>query len=783
MIEYNINLLNIYFDINYYKKNNLDLFKFTNDELINHFIQYGRYEKRIFYNLREFDWLRYYIDYKLDFKDINYIHQHFLYNYYINYKFEKINKIENCISFNYIEYKNNHKDLHKLNKDQLKDHYNNYGRNEKRKIMNIPKCFNWVYYLIKYEIKDVKTVDDIFNNYVYTEHSKINRKLVNINTIVDYDNKKLSEKQSIIYNKINIIDYDNQKLKEQTINENFTSINNNKCVNFNNFPLVGIIYVFYNRKNELANESNLSFFINQTVLNDNKNIYLFIINNNTCEVNIPIQRNVYIMKNRNCYDIEAYGIGINYLQQKHNNIERFVLMNCSVTGPFYNNNNWLSKFENKIKQDKAVICSTIVYRFNNKKFVPGYFNYIINDKNVISLLKRVLIHYNSKENAIDNGEYGISKILHQNNYKITSIQDNNVNSYRGDRDNNLNRYSIYDLVFIKTNWRSLNGLDRDSIPIKYNEINNAINSTCNYNIDFFTINSELLTINHHCNHWNSKQEFYTRYGTAEKFIVYPNINFNRNKLALYFHSDKDNLFRSYCIDAVNTLCLLEYKVIICTTCNNFVNVTNLPYEKIIINNAKTDCFMFKNVMNRININNYSHLMFVNDTLLFPIHGINNMKNTINKFLNTDFWGIWSSPEQKEHIMSPFLHFTNRTFNYLKMNLSKYTFHDSHNAQQWEINLLSEMRSKGFSIGYVIDYKTLGNLNLTCPIMHPYIFPKWIIRKDVFAIKWKYMGNYLNKNKLNIPHMNYLLRYLHFNHTGPKGKPEQNGAYKNPLNYL
>ena len=67
-------------------------------------------------------------------------------------------------------------------------------------------------------------------------------------------------------------------------------------------------------------------------------------------------------------------------------------------------------------------------------------------------------------------------------------------------------------------------------------------------------------------------------------------------------------------------------------------------------------------------------------------------------------------------------------------------------------------------------------------MHPDVFPRWINRQEVFAIKWKYMGNYLNKRKLNIPYMNYLLRYLHFNDTGMKGKPEEHRAYGNPINY-
>lgn len=551
-------------------------------------------------------------------------------------------------------------------------------------------------------------------------------------------------------------------------------------VNNSSSPKTAIIYVYYNRKNELRNETNLAFFIRQTVIRDNKNLYMFIINGNLTEIVIPKQNNIIVYKNKNCHDIEAYGVGIKYILSRDNSIKRFVLMNCGVTGPFYNGN-WLQPFENKINKEKSVMCSTICYHFSGIKYNPGYFNYIVNDSKVINLLLTILINYKTKEDTINNGEYGMSNILYKNGYKITSLVDNRVDGHRADRDNNINSYNLNNLIFVKTNWRSLDGINRDSLPLKNNEIINYIHNNCNFKYDKFNVDCNYLSISTTTNCWKSKHEFYNKYGIPEEFIVYPTINNNSHKLALYCHSDKDNLFRSYCIDAVNTLSCLGYKIIICTTCHRFNNVDNLPYQKIVISNAKNDCFMYKNFINYNNINNYSHLLIVNDTILFPIHGIDNMRNTFNKFSNTDFWGIWSSPEQKEHIMSPFLHYSNKTFNFLKSTLNKYSFTDFVSAQQWEVNILQEMKSEKFSTGYVVDYRTLGNLNFQCPIMHKNIFPKWINRPEVFAIKWKYIGNYINKDKLNMPYMNYLLRYLHFNHTGMKGKPEEDGTYENPTN--
>ena len=134
-------------------------------------------------------------------------------------------------------------------------------------------------------------------------------------------------------------------------------------------------------------------------------------------------------------------------------------------------------------------------------------------------------------------------------------------------------------------------------------------------------------------------------------------------------------------------------------------------------------------------------------------------------------------------MSPFLHFSNKTFNYLKTNVNKYSFLDYKNAQEWEINLLTEMKSQNFTTNYVVNYRDFGNLKYTCPIMHPYVFPKWIKNTEVFAIKWKYIGNYLNKEDLNMPYLNYLLRYIHFNHNGVKGKPELDKTYLEPQMYF
>lgn len=778
MIHYNINLNNIKFDINYYKSTYPDLQHMTNEELTNHFIQYGFKEGRLFCNIiTDFDFLKYLTDFKLSINTIEEIIKHFLYKFCLKNVNNNSQLLNYELKFNEYNYKKYNSDLIKLKNEELKKHFIEYGIKEKRKFLEVPNNFNFVYYLSNIN-KNFETLEELWQYYIYDDikyKNQLNKLvdflkttiLIEINEIINRSNP-----QSQIGTRQNQIG--NRSTQQSQITKN----------TFNKIPKCAIIYVYYNRPNELKNETNLAFFIRQTVLKDTNNIYLFIINNNYTEVVFPQQNNLYILKNKNCYDIEAYGIGIRYLENLNLKFERLVLMNCGVTGPFYRSSNWLEPFENKIRQNNAHICSTLSYNFNNKSVNPGYFNYIVYNKNIKELLLTVLKNYKDKSSCIIYGEYGISNILIKNNYKVTSLINNKIPDHHGDRQNHLDKYSLSDLIYIKNVWKTTDGINRDSLPVKFKETINELNKISNFNaFSINNINYQLIKVPKSIS-WNSQQEYYNKYGISEEYIVYPKMSSLNSKLALYCHSDSDNLFRSFCIDAVNTLALLGYKVIILTTCNFFKNVKNLQYEIIKIPEALIDIYMIKKYLNINKINHYTHLLLANDSLIFPIHGFDNMKSTINKFSNIDFWGIWSSPESKEHIMCPFLHLSNKTFNAFINNLNKYDLKTFINAQLWEINLLEEMKNNNFTTASVIDYKSLGDLNeLTCPIMHPTIFPKWIKNEEVFAIKWKYIGNYLNKQKLNLPYMNYLLRYLHFNHTGIKGKPEIEKTFDIPMKYL
>ena len=84
---------------------------------------------------------------------------------------------------------------------------------------------------------------------------------------------------------------------------------------------IGIIYVYYERKNEQKNQTNLSFFIKYGL---NEKLWaklnistLFVVNGHQCEVQIPTKPNVYLLKEDNCSDWEGWYNGIKYFEKTH----------------------------------------------------------------------------------------------------------------------------------------------------------------------------------------------------------------------------------------------------------------------------------------------------------------------------------------------------------------------------------------------------------------------------------------------------------------------------------
>ena len=592
-----------YFDYKYYKNNNLDLKHLDKDKLLEHFINYGFKEHRKYYNENK----------KIDkIKEIKENSDFILdYNYDSNHK---------LYIFNLESYRKYNSDLKDLSDEDLKNHHINFGKKEKRIFCEPVKEFDYVYYL-------KNNSDIIINNINYLD--------INLYAWKHYLYHGYFEGKT--YN----------------VNHKNTYLDN---VNLNNKKTL-IIYVYYNRPGEYKNETNLSFFINQTIKKRNSikdNIeFLFIINNYYTEVNIPTQKNINILKNKNCFDFEAYLTGIRYMENKYsnkiNNLYNYVMfMNCSCTGPFtINNDFWLKPFINKLN-DFTVCCTSILTLINNNSYISGpqipgycfliksqYIDLLIKPNNILKNNKNfsntVIETKKDKYDCIISGEHCISIVLLNNNLNIAGIcnqdldyrikSNHNKLIFNADRHPVFN-YSLYNSIFIKNHWR-IDNSNRDSLPVLWlktkKEIEN-LNNMCFFNYQNSILNYNLLPINNigkilfNKSSWFSKDDFGNKFSDSEEFIVFPKSNCS--KTINYYHNDK--IIKRYIIEGIKALLYLNYKIIFYTSIKNPFNF-NIPNTIEIVNN-----FSISNIYNSNNLGS---------DLLFPCSDFNTFQEELehNKF--------------------------------------------------------------------------------------------------------------------------------------------------------
>jgi hypothetical protein len=597
----NINnqLLKSYKNLDYinYKNNNLHLKYLRKNELENYFTKKRFYENKYF-----IDKLNKLLDYKYDSNG-------------------------NLYKFNIESYRNNNKDLTSLSDEELINHFINFGYNEKRLFCEPIKEFDYKYY-IKNNL-DIKLINinykDILNQWRhYLYHGYFEGKTYNLNHKNTY----------LIYN--------NAIINEKTL----------------------IIYVYYNRPGEYKNETNLAFFINQTIkkrdsIKDNIE-FLFIINNFNCEVKIPEQKNVHILKNQNCFDFEAYITGIRYIENIYsNNIDRLynyvMFMNCSCTGPFTKNNNfWLKPFIDKLDKN-TVCCTSILTLITIKSYIsgpqiPGYLfliksNYIhllIKPNNILKnnsdFSNTVLGPKKNKYDCIISGEHCISILLLQHNLNIAGICNKNLDyrqkknyiylKFNGDRHPIFN-FSLYQSIFIKNNWR-IDNFSRDSYPVMWSQTKKEIENLNNMlfiNYENSILDYNLLCINNiglvrfNKSSWKSKKDFGNKFSESEELITFPNSDCI--KIINYYHTcninqDKNEVER-YIIEGIKSLLYLNYKI-------NFYTNLNIPFNFKISNNIN---IIYNISQNDIKYDNQN----LGSDLLFPCTDFTTFKEELenNKF--------------------------------------------------------------------------------------------------------------------------------------------------------
>jgi hypothetical protein len=598
-----------------------------------------------------------------------------------------------------------------------------------------------------------------------------------------------------------------------------------------------VIYAYYERKNEQKNQKNLSFFIKYG-LDESKwkhldITYVFVINGVQCEVVIPKQNNIHIIKQHNCSDYQAWFSGIKYINNTFKspiweNFDYLCLLNCSTNGPFMEediNSHWLYPFYNKMKRHDAIACSPYLNIVPKTEPTPGpalscHFTLIKINEEIIQLLLRTKVRSvypesinkdytlyfntvigpkNTKIDAILTGEYGLSRVLIKHNYNICCLYYDavfnlltpNINKER-EEFYHKNNDILKNTIFIKNIWRITDGYA--SPPVLYNFCDEFINTKLNQISTFHNLpvmyNYQLLNKTNLTN----KQIYYDTYGYVENIILFPTVNKNRlgSCCAIYAHYDSNNIIADYVIQGIQSLIYIGYNILFYTASEkiNNIDLETLPFQvHFITNKGKgTDWLIWLKGLNNIveNKKKYDWIMMINDSLLFPIHGIQLFENTIIKMReDNDFWGHWSSDEMKIHLVGTPIEFKNSLihdiiqFIYNKIKIST---NEMDYIYLLETRFTQYLVSKGYNYKAIINYTDLNySKELKCPIFHPTIIEQWINNPNTFAIKWKYSISYLNKNKVS-QECNYLTRFLHYGPNGIISNGELIGVFPKSRNF-
>ena len=618
---------------------------------------------------------------------------------------------------------------------------------------------------------------------------------------------------------------------------------------------IAIIYVYYERKNEQKNQTNLSFFIkyglNDKLWSKLNLSTLFVVNGHQCEVLIPTTKpNVYLMKEDNCSDWEGWYNGIKYFENTQGRkiweqFDYLCLINAGAIGPIYEPNikdHWLIPFYEKMVKDGAVVCSPCMSFLPNTnpggpgpKVVP-IFSLIRCTEPIINLLTNVQVSctdelsidtafkprslelFNTdqntvlgskrdKQDAVLTGEYGMSRIMIKNGYRLTSLlyNDDNFNCHNPSNwaingNTEPDRYMSFNgknvpltTIFIKNIWRSENSYV--CLPVLYDECKDFVYSKLNMKNIFQDIpniiyNYDLLNLEKTGKglgtgpDWNSKQDFYNKYGVAEEIILFNKPTVNFNGCLIYAHYDADNIVKDYVIQTIKAFRYFGYNILFFTASKTLKNVDVLPCNVFYVKNdgAGTDWKIWLHGCNYLlkNNNNYSYIFLLNDSIILPVNGLTNFGKTIQQMRATsDFWGHWESTEVEWHIVGTPIEFKYSMINDVKKFIKSIIPTCTNKIDyilKMEVKFAKHLVNMGYKWNTVIKINELETKNVICPVFNPINIQKWINNPSTFGIKWKYMISYLNQNIVS-PELNYLTRFLYYGKYGIISDGEKVGAFQ------
>lgn len=611
---------------------------------------------------------------------------------------------------------------------------------------------------------------------------------------------------------------------------------------------IGIIYVYYERKNQQKNQTNLSFFIKYGLGTNkwlNLNVEtLFVINGHLCDVIIPSKPNIHVLKQNNCHDFEGWLNGMTFFEKKYNQkiwelFDYLCLINASCIGPIYDeniNDHWLMPFYNRMIKYNSVLVSPCISFFGSNhpagvgpRVVP-IFNFLRCTKNIIHLITNTSISYlddtyqykddselknnvntvcgykSNKPDAVLTGEYGLSRVLLSNGYRIACMlydfDCNNSSIWskydygEPDRYNAFNKKNIpLSTIFIKNIWRVPEGfyvcqpvLYDECIQFMYDKLKmTPLIKNNNYNYDLLNV----PTTNNYGIGWDCKEYYYNMHGRVEEDIIFvkPNPTNNKN-CAIYAHYDSDNIIKDYVFQSINALISVGYNIIFYTASKTINNIDEciLPFKINYINNEGpgTHWLIWECVCNKLKKENiiFDNILLLNDSILFPINGIDNFKNTIETMRQTsDFWGHWESPEISWHIIAIPFEFKYKMLSdvvfFLNLFTNIFQFQQIEHRREFakhyaEVRLAKYLVDLGYKYNVVIKSNLLDT-NVTCPVFHPINLYKWINKTKSFAIKWKYNISYIHPELIS-PELNYLTRFLYPGKFGTISEAEKGNAF-------
>jgi hypothetical protein len=391
----------------------------------------------------------------------------------------------------------------------------------------------------------------------------------------------------------------------------------------------------------------------------------------------------------------------------------------------------------------------------------------------------------------------VTSLLYDDNVDVNDRSNWGVNGFtEPDRYMSFNGIFVpLSTIFIKNVWRmGSNLISYASKPVLYNECIEFAYKKMGM-IDIFKdirveYRYDLLQIDKY-DVLGTRENYYQNFLFAEEMLLHIKGKPDPKSCVIYAHYDRDNIIKDYVIQAINTFIYLGYRVLFFTASDMLKNASVLPCETFFVKNEGhgTDLKIFLRGCRHIMFSGakYEWIMFVNDSLILPINGIDNFKKTIDEMRQqSDFWGHWDSPEHMPHIICAVLEFKFKMINdvtsFFQDAIEKCDTKGDF-IQILEVNFSGYLMSKNYVGKVVIDEKTLlGKDELICPIFNPYIIQQWVNNPRTFAIKWKYCIGYLESQNVS-PEFRFLARFLHFGPHGLKLDIEECGMFPSSLTFI